>query len=38
MAYDKQKVIQLAKGETGYLEKKGGNLSYLYDKKSNANG
>ncbi len=36
MAYDKQKVIQIAKGETGYLEKRDGNLTYLYDKKANA--
>lgn len=36
MAYDKQKVIQIAKGETGYLEKKDGNLAFLYDKKANA--
>lgn len=36
MAYDVQKVIQVAKGEVGYLEKKDGNLAYLYDKKANA--
>lgn len=36
MAYDIQKVIQVAKAEVGYLEKKDGNLAYLYDKKANA--
>lgn len=36
MAYDVQKVIALAKGEVGYLEKKDGDLRYLYDKKANA--
>lgn len=36
MAYDKQKVIKLAKEQLGYLEKKNGDLKYLYDKKANA--
>lgn len=36
MAYDKQKVIQIAKSEVGYLEKRTGDLTYLYDKKANA--
>ena len=36
MPYDVQKVIQIAKAEVGYLEKKDGNLAYLYDKKANA--
>lgn len=36
MSYDPQKVINIAKAETGYLEKKNGDLRYLYDKKANA--
>lgn len=36
MAYDVKKVIDLAKAEVGYLEKKNGDLAYLYDKKANA--
>lgn len=36
MSYDREKVIRIAKSETGYLEKKDGNLKYLYDKLANA--
>lgn len=36
MAYDIGKVIQVAKAEVGYLEKRNGDLAYLYDKKANA--
>lgn len=36
MSYDPAKVISLAKAEVGYLEKKNGDLRYLYDKKANA--
>lgn len=36
MSYDPQKVINIAKAEVGYLEKKNGDLRYLYDKKANA--
>lgn len=36
MSYDPQKVINIAKAETGYLEKRNGSLAYLYDKKANA--
>ena len=36
MAYDIQQVIKVAKAEVGYLEKKSGDLAYLYDKKANA--
>lgn len=36
MSYDKEKVIKIAKAEVGYLEKKNGDLAYLYDKKANA--
>lgn len=36
MSYDPAKVIAIAKAETGYLEKKNGDLRYLYDKKANA--
>lgn len=35
MSYDPQKVINIAKAETGYLEKRNGDLKYLYDKKAN---
>lgn len=36
MAFNPQQVIATAKAEVGYLEKKSGNLKYLYDKKANA--
>ena len=36
MSYDKNKVIEIAKSEIGYLEKKNGDLKYLFDKKANA--
>ena len=36
MPYDISKVITIAKAEVGYLEKKSGDLAYLYDKKANA--
>lgn len=36
MSYDPAKVIATAKGEVGYLEKRDGDLRYLYDKKANA--
>lgn len=36
MSYDPEKVISIAKAEVGYLEKKDGDLRYLYDKKANA--
>lgn len=36
MSYDPAKVIAIAKGEVGYLEKRDGDLRFLYDKKSNA--
>ena len=36
MPYDKNLVIKAAKAEIGYLEKKSGDLRYLYDKKANA--
>lgn len=35
MAYDVNKVIQIAKAELGYVEKKDGNLTYLYEKTLN---
>lgn len=36
MGYDRNKVVQIAKAEVGYLEKKDGDLTYLYDKTANA--
>lgn len=36
MSYDRNAVIKIAKAEEGYLEKKDGNASYLYDKTANA--
>ena len=36
MSYDVSKVIDIAKKEVGYLEKKDGNLNYLYEKTLNA--
>lgn len=36
MPYDVNKVVELAKQQVGYLEKKNGDLKYLYDKKANA--
>lgn len=36
MSYDRNKVIQIAKSEIGYLEKKTGDTKYLYDKTANA--
>lgn len=36
MGYDRNIVINLAKAEENYLEKRDGNLKYLYDKKANA--
>ena len=36
MSYDRNAVINIAKAEEGYLEKKDGNASYLYDKTANA--
>lgn len=36
MPYDVNKVIKIAKEELGYLEKKNGDLKYLFDKKANA--
>lgn len=36
MSFNPQQVIATAKAEVGYLEKKSGNLKYLYDKKANA--
>lgn len=35
-SYDRMKVIEWAKGEVGYLEKKDGNTKYLFDKTKNA--
>ena len=36
MAFDVSRVLAVADAEVGYLEKKNGNLTYLYDKKKNA--
>ena len=36
MSYDRNVVIKLAKAEENYLEKRDGNLAYLYDKTANA--
>lgn len=36
MSYDRNKVIQIAKAEVGYLEKKTGDAKHLYDKTANA--
>lgn len=36
MGYDVDKVITIAKSEEGMLEKKNGDLRYLYDKTANA--
>lgn len=36
MSYDVTKVIAIAKAEQGYLEKKNGDLNYLYEKTANA--
>lgn len=36
MAYDRNKVIDIAKAELGYLEKKSGDCVYLYEKTDNA--
>lgn len=36
MNFDPNKVIDIAKAEVGYLEKRNGDLSYLYDKTANA--
>lgn len=36
MEYDRKKVIDIAKAEVEYLEKKNGNITYLYDKTANA--
>lgn len=36
MANTSDKVIKIALGEVGYLEKKDGNLTYLFDKTANA--
>lgn len=36
MGYDRNKVIAIAKAEVGYLEKKTGDLKYLYNKTANA--
>ena len=36
MGYDRNIVINLAKAEENYLEKRDGNLKYLYDKTANA--
>ena len=36
MSYDRNIVIELAKAEENYLEKRDGNLKYLYDKTANA--
>lgn len=36
MSYDRNIVIELAKAEENYLEKRDGNLAYLYDKTANA--
>ena len=36
MSFDRNRVLAVAKAEVGYLEKKRGALSYLYEKKANA--
>ena len=36
MAFEVSKVLAVAASEIGYLEKKNGNLAYLYDKTANA--
>ena len=36
MAFNKDLVVATAKAEGGYLEKKTGNIKYLYEKKANA--
>ena len=36
MSFDRNRVINIAKAEAGYLEKRNGNLAYIYDKKANA--
>lgn len=36
MACNVEKVLEIAKNETGYLEKRDGNLTYLYNKTANA--
>ena len=36
MAFNKDLVVATAKAEVGYLEKKTGNIKYLYEKKANA--
>lgn len=36
MSYDRNVVINIAKAEENYLEKRDGNLTYLYDKTANA--
>jgi len=36
MSYDRNKVIKIAEAEINYLEKRDGNLAYLYDKTANA--
>ncbi len=36
MSYDRNIVIRIAKAEENYLEKRDGNLAYLYDKTANA--
>lgn len=36
MSFDRNRVVAIALSEVGYLEKKSGDLKYLYDKKANA--
>lgn len=36
MAFDVKRVLAVAESEVGYLEKKNGDLKYLYDKTANA--
>ena len=36
MSFNPQQVVATARAEVGYLEKKTGNIKYLYDKKANA--
>ena len=36
MAFDVKRVLAVAEAEVGYLEKKNGDLKYLYDKTANA--
>ena len=36
MAFDVARVLSVAEDESGYLEKKNGDLKYLYEKVKNA--